>query len=86
MTYVPVSSEISDLSIVCQLFSSQSKGITFGVYFFDVSCVNLIFLVRCQINKTSYSTGITITQGSPTWCPRAPGRLQGPSRSPVGLF
>jgi len=25
-----------------------------------------------------------VQQGSPTWCPRAPGRLQGPSRSPAG--
>ena len=25
-------------------------------------------------------------QGSPTWCPRAPGRPHGPHRSPAGLF
>jgi len=25
-------------------------------------------------------------QGLPTWCPRAPGRPQGPSRTPAGLF
>jgi len=29
---------------------------------------------------------ICLKQGSPTWCPRAPGRPQGPSRSPAGLF
>jgi len=27
-----------------------------------------------------------LDQGSPTWCPRVPGRPQGPSRSPAGLF
>jgi len=27
-----------------------------------------------------------VDQGSPTWCPRALGRRQGPSRSPAGLF
>jgi len=29
---------------------------------------------------------ISIEQGSPTWRPRAPGRLQGPCTSPAGLF
>ena len=43
---VPVSSEISDLCVISDLllflsyFSSQSKGIKFGNYFFDVRCVN----------------------------------------------
>jgi len=27
-----------------------------------------------------------LSQGSPTWCPRAPGRLHGPRGSPAGLF
>jgi len=27
----------------------------FGVFFFDETCVNLNFLVRCQIPTTSYS-------------------------------
>jgi len=42
----PVSSEISDLSGISGLllfvsyFASQSKGITFGNYFFDVCCAN----------------------------------------------
>jgi len=27
-----------------------------------------------------------ITQGSPTWCPRAPRRSQGPCKSPACLF
>ena len=60
----PVSSEISDLCEISDLllFVSyfHSKGIKFGVSFFDVCYVNKIFLVRCQI-PTSYSTGITIT-------------------------
>jgi len=34
---------------------------------------------------TKMSKG-SLHQGSPTWCPRAPGRPQGPSRSPAGLF
>jgi len=29
---------------------------------------------------------ITINQGSPTWCPQAPGRPHGPGRSPADLF
>jgi len=29
---------------------------------------------------------LIVEQGSPTWCRRAPGRPQGPCRSPVGLF
>jgi len=27
-----------------------------------------------------------VARGSPTWCPRAPGRPQGPCRSPAGRF
>jgi len=40
-------------------FSSQSKRINFGNYFFDVCCVNENILVRCQVPTTSYRTGIT---------------------------
>jgi len=36
----------------------------------------LLLLFRC----------ISLVQGSPTWCPRAPGRPQGTCRSPAGLF
>jgi len=42
----PMSSEISDLCEISDLllfvsyFPSQSKGIKFGVFFFDVCCVN----------------------------------------------
>ena len=36
----PVSSEISDLLFFVSYFASQSKGIKFGDYFFDVYCVN----------------------------------------------
>jgi len=42
----PVSSEISDFCEISDLllffsyFSSQNNGIKFGVYFFDVFCVN----------------------------------------------
>jgi len=35
-----VSSEISDLLLFVSYFSSLSKGIKFGDYFFDVCCVN----------------------------------------------
>jgi len=35
-----VSSEISDLLFFVSYFASQSKGIKFGDYFFDVRCVN----------------------------------------------
>jgi len=37
---VPASSEISDLLLFVSYFTSQSKGIKFGVYFFDVCCAN----------------------------------------------
>jgi len=59
-----VSSEISDLCeisdqlLFASYFASQSKGIKFGDYFFDVCCVNQNFLVRCQIPTTSYNMGI----------------------------
>ena len=36
----PVSSEISGLLLFVSYFASQSKGIKFGKYFFDVCCVN----------------------------------------------
>jgi len=36
----PVSSEIADLLLFVSYFASQSKGIKFGDYFFDVYCVN----------------------------------------------
>jgi len=36
----PVSSEISDLLLFVSYFASQSKGMKFGDYFFDVCCVN----------------------------------------------
>jgi len=29
---------------------------------------------------------VDLAQGSPTCCPRAPSRPQGPCRSPAGLF
>jgi len=32
--------EISDLLFFVSYFASQSKGIKFGEYFFDVCCVN----------------------------------------------
>jgi len=35
-----VSSEISDLLLFVSYFASQSKGIKFGDYFFDVCCAN----------------------------------------------
>ena len=37
---MPLSSEISDLSLFVSYFASQNKGIKFGDYFFDVFCVN----------------------------------------------
>ena len=40
-----VSSEISDLLLFVSYFASLSKGMKFGVYFFNVSCVNEQFLV-----------------------------------------
>jgi len=36
---MPVSNEISDLLLFVSYFASQSKGIKFGNYFFDVHCV-----------------------------------------------
>ena len=56
----PVSSEISDLLLFVSYFASQSIGIKFGDYFFDVCCVHSNFLVTCQIPTTSYSTGIRV--------------------------
>jgi len=56
-----VSSEISDLLLFVIYFASESKGIKFGAYFFDVCCVNYHFLVRCQTPTTSYITGTTLT-------------------------
>jgi len=53
-------SEISDLLLFVSYFASQIRGIKFGVYFFDVCCVNSNFLVRCQIPTTSYSTETAI--------------------------
>ena len=38
--FIPMSSEISDLLLFVSYFASQSKGIRFGDYFFDVCCVN----------------------------------------------
>jgi len=52
--------EISDLLLFVSHFASQSKGIKFGDYLFDVRCINENFLVRCQIPTTCYSTGITV--------------------------
>jgi len=63
----PVSSEISDLCEISDLFlfvsyfASQNKEIKFGNYFFDVCCANQNFLVRCPVPTTSYITGITLT-------------------------
>jgi len=37
---LPVSSEISDLLLFVSYFASQSKGINFGDYFFDVCFLN----------------------------------------------
>jgi len=37
---LPVSSEISGLLLIVSYFTSQSKGIMFGVYCFDVCFVN----------------------------------------------
>jgi len=62
-----VSSEISDLYEIYDLllffsyFASQNKEIKSGNYFYDVCCVNLNIVVRCQEPTTSYSTGITLT-------------------------
>jgi len=36
----PVSSEISELLLFFSYFASESKGMKFGNYFFDVCCVN----------------------------------------------
>jgi len=35
-----------------------------------------------QLSKSK----VCLNQGLPTWCPRAPGCLQGPCRSSAGLF
>jgi len=40
---MPVSSEISDLLLFFSYFASESKGIKFGNYFFDVCCANQTF-------------------------------------------
>jgi len=53
--------EISDLLLFLSYFASQNKEIKPGNYFFDVCCVNLSILVRCQEHTTSYSTGKTLT-------------------------
>jgi len=42
----------------------------------NISCPSLL---KCY-------THIILSQGSPTWCPWAPGRPQGTCRSPVGMF
>jgi len=38
------------------------------------------------LGRCPFGSIIHLEQGSPMWCPRAPGRPQGPCRSPAGLF
>ena len=52
-----MSSEISDLLLFISYFASQSKGIKFGDYFFDMCCCVNKVLVGCQIPTTNYSAG-----------------------------
>jgi len=47
----------------------------------DVTII-IVFYIECSY----LGHGIYSIPGSPTWCPRAPGRPQGPSSSPTGLF
>jgi len=53
----PVSSEISDLLLFVSYFTSQSEGIKFGDYFFDVCCVSQNVVIRCQTPTTSLQYG-----------------------------
>jgi len=53
--------EISNPLSFVSYFASQSKGIKFGDYVFDVCCVNLTFLVSCHKPAICYSTGISKT-------------------------
>jgi len=39
---------------------------------------------KCNFCCTDFGSSIALDQGSPRCCPRAPGRPQGPSRSPTG--
>jgi len=39
-----------------------------------------------QPNTSKKILNNALAQGSPTWCPRAPGRPQGPCWSPAGQF
>jgi len=60
------------------LFSRRSVFHKLGVkYPLGVMCNSLGVMWNQNYNVVLY-------QGSPTWCPRAPGRPQGPSRSPRG--
>jgi len=45
-----------------------------------------VFSSCCLLIQSVESHLEYLRQGSPTWCPRAPSRPQGPSRSPTDLF
>jgi len=48
--------------------------------------INFHNLQMLSMLRIKYKFSECLAQGSPTWCPRAPGQPEGPSRSPAGLF
>jgi len=52
----------------------------------EESAANFGWVRRLWRFKSIQIKNHTFGQGSPTWCPRAPGRPQGPWRSSAGLF
>ena len=50
------------------------------------SVLSFLYCVTNNVIVLTYCTDKSLEQGSPMWCLRVLGRLQGPSRSPAGLF
>jgi len=67
---------------VMVIFLSSAQSVYFNQYF-CLMCIYNLFLILDHI--ISYVEKNTKNQGSPMWCLRAPGHLQGPSRLSVGI-
>ena len=64
------------------IFLSSEQSVYFNQYFY-LMCIYQLFLVLDHTK--SYVEKNAKNQGSPMWCPRAPGRPQGPSRLSAGI-
>jgi len=67
---------------VMVIFLISAQSVYFNQYF-CLMCIYQLFLILDHTK--SYVEKTTKDQGSPMWCPQAPGRLQGPSRLSVGI-